>query len=428
MPKSLILALLIAGAALRIGGGISDLWLDEIWSLNNSAIVRQPFDVFTAIHLDNNHHLNTLYLAAVGPRQAPLLYRLPAIVSGVLFIVIVAVALWSRDRIEAVVATGLLAFSYPLILYASEARGYSLALLFAAASVLALLRYRRDPTTRWRLTFAAFVVLGILSQLTFVFFYFVLVAWTLRTPSLHAIPVASLAVLYRVDLSRMAIGGGTPAGIGSVLADLVAYTLGSPFSAGAVLIAGLFVWLWRRGERTECGLALGLLAVPVIAVVVMKAEFVAVRYFLFAVPVVLLMSARALAALSRTGRAGRFASGFILFVFFCGNASRTADLLRYGRGQYREAIRDMTAGSGDTTVSSDHDFRNRTILDYYAPAIQYVRSGPSEWYIAHSGPREQHITVAGKDYDLYRRYRSAALSGWEWSLYRRSSTTAIASR
>ena len=57
--------LLVLSAGLRLLAARGDLWLDELWSLSFARQMTSPLDVWTAIHHDNNHPLNTLYLFVV---------------------------------------------------------------------------------------------------------------------------------------------------------------------------------------------------------------------------------------------------------------------------------------------------------------------------------------------------------------------------
>jgi hypothetical protein len=43
---------------------------------------RSFLGVFTGIHHDNNHYLNTIWIMAVGAGHAPEVYRLPNILGG----------------------------------------------------------------------------------------------------------------------------------------------------------------------------------------------------------------------------------------------------------------------------------------------------------------------------------------------------------
>ena len=62
----LILVVVLIGAGLRLLGLRTELWMDEILSLKLIEALESPLGVFTSIHHDNNHYLNSLWLYAVG--------------------------------------------------------------------------------------------------------------------------------------------------------------------------------------------------------------------------------------------------------------------------------------------------------------------------------------------------------------------------
>ena len=68
----LLAFLIVAALILRIRGTHNDLWLDELISLHLACGVKSPWQVFTAIHNDNNHYLNTLYLFFLKEHGDPL--------------------------------------------------------------------------------------------------------------------------------------------------------------------------------------------------------------------------------------------------------------------------------------------------------------------------------------------------------------------
>src|SRR5437762_2787603 len=76
----LILAL---ATIIRTRAALNDLWLDEIWSLRLVGQISSPLDVFTKIHFDNNHYLNSLWLHLCGFRGNWPGYRIPSLLAGV---------------------------------------------------------------------------------------------------------------------------------------------------------------------------------------------------------------------------------------------------------------------------------------------------------------------------------------------------------
>jgi hypothetical protein len=80
----------LAGLVLRVVAAQGGLWTDEAWSMIYAAKARNPMGVFLRINHDNNHHLNSLWLQAIGPGASPLLARVPAIAAGTLCILVAA--------------------------------------------------------------------------------------------------------------------------------------------------------------------------------------------------------------------------------------------------------------------------------------------------------------------------------------------------
>ena len=94
-------SIVVASVALRLRAAGGDLWLDEIWSLENLAIARAAADVdiwLALFFFGNTHPLNTLYLAAVGPDASALAYRALSLVSGVAAGGVAAALGWGHHR------------------------------------------------------------------------------------------------------------------------------------------------------------------------------------------------------------------------------------------------------------------------------------------------------------------------------------------
>src|SRR5690242_15983163 len=130
-------AIALAGLLLRVVAAHGGLWTDEAWSVIYAAQARDPLGVFLRINHDNNHHLYSLWLQAIGPDASPLLARAPAILAGSLAIVIAALLVGRRSKVGGVVAALLFAFSPAMLVFGSEARGYAMMLL-AALTILLL--------------------------------------------------------------------------------------------------------------------------------------------------------------------------------------------------------------------------------------------------------------------------------------------------
>src|SRR5689334_9217711 len=113
----------LAGLALRIAAARGVLWTDEAWSVIYAAQAKDPVGVFLRINHDNNHHLYSLWLQAIGMNASPLLARLPAIVAGTLSAPLAALIMARRSAWAGVIASILFAASPTMVNFGSEARG-----------------------------------------------------------------------------------------------------------------------------------------------------------------------------------------------------------------------------------------------------------------------------------------------------------------
>jgi len=159
-----------------------------------------------------------------------------------------------------------------------------------------------------------------------------------------------------------------------------------------------------------------------------------VRYFIISVAACLVLFSSGYAALLRRGVAGLAVGLTLLAVFVAGNAVNTGNLLRFGRGQYLAALRFMEKNSGgrDVVITSDHDFRNAMLVNYYRrclarpDSMRYAngatlnKSGP-DWLILHRFELARWLDRVtdgyGNTYQLVKIYRYSDLSGWNWLLY-----------
>lgn len=453
------MALLAAAAGVRLLASLDQLWLDEILAWRLAGTVERAGDVFLRLHSEVNHHLLTLWIAALGPERAWPLYRLPSVVAGALTVVLAALIARRRGRTEAWVAALLVGGSYPLIHYSSEARGYALAVLFAYAAWLCALRLAdAGRPLRWSAGFAASVVLGLLSHLSFLYAHAALAAWSLgrkvrgRSSApwvalavANGPPLAFLAWLALVDLRYLQNLGGPIVPASEVAAGALSLLAGGPESGGiawilaaavaAAAVAGLASL--RRSAHAEGSFFLGVgLLWPAVLMLASGRREVYPRYFLIAGAFVLLLLARALAALWDAGGARRAGAALLLAAVLAGNAAHVARLLLLGRGAYREAIELMwsATAAGPVSVGSDHDFRTANVLAFYVPARsdperlvyhgagRWPAEGP-EWYLVHDQsagfrPALDVRPAPGLRYRLAGFFPYAGLSGWHWAVYR----------
>lgn len=442
--------MVLLAAVLRAAGLATEFWLDEIRALSNVAAIGSAAEVFTGIHHDSNHWLVSLWMYAVG-REAPFwLYRLPSLLAGV---ATVLVAGWLAEGESSTprLAMLLTATSFPLVFYASEARGYSLAALSALALLLCLVRWVETIDSRSLGGYWLFASIGILSHLSFVLVLVAAVPYSLvlagrgrlslrQVFALHLVPFLVLGALVVIDLRYLGIGGGTPEPPANLLARTASLAIGGPvegrgvstfaFLAAAILFAELARRIHRfwpdrkttppRSYSWVFFAATGLL--PAWVALALNPPFLFPRYFLVTMAFVPLLVATFASSLRRPWPA-------LVVVGWLGvNGYSFVCFLQDGRGRYEEALRFLLQASNreSIAVGSDHDLRNERILGFYrgrmgteGRRLRYVKeeervqTGIDFWIGSYEGSHCDSCV-------LLRSYPSSALSGARWALYRRN--------
>ena len=458
-----LLAGVTAGAVLRVWAAFDDFWLDEIMSLGLAHSISHPWEILT-LHHDNNHLLNTLYLFLIGKQQNWVWYRTLSVVTGAASVAIIAYTTFRRDFLEAATATVLVAFSYPLILYSSEARGYAPAVLFSVTSFLFLQGYWQRRTFWQLMLFWASVALGLLSHFSFIYVYLSLFVWSVvyeiqdRKNRLetwgelfkcHTVPILFVVFLYVASVRHMIVGGGPVYNTFAVIRSAILFAMGFPQkgiagSLGIIMVFalisyGIYSLQRKNSDRWIFYLSVLLLA-PGAVLILNPPEHFYFRYLLVCFPFFYLLTGSVLASLCRKSSLGKILSVLFLVVFTIVNMQKTADLLKIGRGKYSEAILYMAEHtSGDEiVVASDNDYRNKIVLSFYERYLpegkklvyrdrnQLPANGPN-WVITHSqdigfSPPPSIRGPAGHTYTLARIFPYSGISGWHWFLYRNDSS------
>lgn len=462
--QSLILILLAAwGRSFFLS---DDFWFDEIWSLEFAR--GSALDVFFRFHHDNNHKLNTLCLWFLGERDDWQAYRYPSFIAGLLTIpLVVAIALRHGD---AGYAGTLYTFSFVMGVYSTEARGYAMLVLFSLLAFAFLREYLSGRRWLWLPLFWLTAILGFLAHLTFVHAYFAFVVWSMRRFSsekrgssfeiaqllrCHAIPALFFCLLYWVDIRKMERGGSDVnyANAVEILADIFGTTVGAPqiwwlALPAFVVIARLLFWElrseWRYGSDEWVFYVAVILASPLLFVIVLNPGALFVRYFLVSIAFFLLLLGRSLQRLHDGGRWSKEFATLMVVAMVGGNLLFGLGFFTGGgRGQYSFDLqriageRNVNEPLNDITVSSDHDFRNGKLVEFYTKrlAIPFVKYVPNDslprrgtdWRIIHSldplfDPPAEIKDSLGNRYELATRgrgLRRAGISGWAWFLYRR---------
>ena len=305
-------AIAMAGLALRIVAARGGLWTDEAWSVVYAAQARDAAGVFLRINHDNNHHLYSLWLQAIGPAAAPLLARAPAILAGTLGIVVAALFAGRRSQAAGIVAALLFALSPALVVFGSEARGYAMMVLAALLMFLVVSDAIDGRTVRSAsLVLAGLAIFGMFSHLTMAAPVAIAALWFYLEKRTETAPSAALLATARfmgpalvataalvvfvfaaamASPSGMRLGGYEPFSalqFASALNDLALWSigLGAPWPWLAPLIVGLAAaamlvvrpnWLGSRARLY----ALLILAVPLGAGLLQSGNTSFARYYL----------------------------------------------------------------------------------------------------------------------------------------------------
>lgn len=368
-------AIALAGLALRIAAARGGLWTDEAWSVIYAAQARDPLGVFLRINHDNNHHLYSLWLQAIGPAASPTLARVPAILAGSACVVAAAMLAARRSRTAGVVAALLFAVSPTLVAFGSEARGYAMMLL-AALMMLLLVSDALDgrPARGANLWLVAIALFGMLSHMTMAAPVAVATLWTylerraelgpaaalpatarLMGPALVATVTVILFVFAAAALSPtgMRLGGYRPFSAphyAAALDDLALWSTGlsTPWlwltplllGVGALVIAVQRPkWLGSRAVLY----ALLILAVPLAAAIIRPGNTEFARYYL-ASAIGLLLFISDWIGRGLTNRPTIRAGAALLLVTLVGvGVYRDSILISVDRGRPAAALADMAA-------------------------------------------------------------------------------------
>jgi hypothetical protein len=453
----LTIVLLVAAAAiLRIRAAHNDLWLDEIWSLNLAQTVSSPIGVFTSLHHDNNHYLNTLWMVLLPGRGNWWGYRVPSVVFGIATVVVAGLVGNRRGRVNAVILMLLTTFSYFLILYSSEARGYSEEVFFCFLAFFILDHFVERPRLWLGAVFGASVILGVLSHLTFIPLYLSMIVWSayrlfmprtnlkwfvVRMLYCHALPMLFIAFLYAIDIRYIVVGGGrTEFSITECFAEALTWTYGGEGRiamaiCGAITVALCLSYGLRSSWRYKLDswvLPVGLaIVVPLLFVQASDPATLYVRYFIVSMVFFLVLIGICLTSLFERGGLGRAVSIFLLAAYGAANGYYTRSLFSFGRGAFSQAVRYILQNTPGNVIEAggNHHFRIPTMLSFYAPLsgipknVKYLNqnewpAGGPEWIIFQKPSFEDPVPpAAGHHYVLARTYLATPLSGLHWFLY-----------
>jgi len=438
-----------------------DLWLDEVISLQWARSAKTPWDLLALYHHDNNHPINSLWLLMVGESHGTVLPRLLSIVSGAIILFLMVklgeVLCPTRRWVPLLLAS----FSFPMILYASEARGYAPALAANLGATWLLLKWRNSKQFPPTLAFGLLSIVAMLSHgsalhiLAAQFLWFVLVAFQDERGVIHriyrvlhwfGIPVLAGGIYYILFLREMMVAGGPHYSWVQVFGHFFGYSLGLPTEGiggvfttvvSILLIIAALVW---GVFPIPCGrwLYSFILLVPAAVLLLTRPEFLYFRYFLVCLPYFYLLLGALSEALPKPLHSWkRIVVAVVVVAFVSTNVARVFALLNWQRGDYSGALRYVVdRSSGDTTISSDHDFRNGLVVQSLKrrfpefSRIQYCLASDipnigTEWLILHGqgdppAVTPEKISWENRSYSFSKLFPAGPVSGFYWMIFRRT--------
>jgi hypothetical protein len=235
--------------------------------------------------------------------------------------------------------------------------------------------------------------------------------------------------------------------LSQIIEQTCSLAIGGPLAGwGALLGATVAVaacawgcWLLREDSHQAGLFFVAALLIPAIHALAVRPPFLFPRYFLMAAGFTPLLIALALDRIHHIRKGGRWAYAVLVMAWIGANVSLAGPLSTVGRGQYRAALEHIarTTDTATITLSSDHNFGVRRLIDFYAPQVspqrtfQYINGtewppqGP-QWLILHrcteavTAPPAARQQIDGHTFHLDRMFDCAILSGWQWWCYRRS--------
>lgn len=457
LPLALIT---LAGLALRIAAARGGLWLDEAWSVVQAAEVRTPLGVFLSINHDNNHHLNSLWLLAVGVDAPSLLMRAPAIVAGTIAIPVAAAIAGRTSRAAAIVTALLFALSPALVTMGSEARGYAPMLLALLVAIERTDRWLRDPRREPpALTLGLCFLIGALSQLTMLFGFAALTGWVwIATARRHG-PRAAFARTARLMfpaaaalagvLTIVAIGAWHGGGFhfGAVepfriaafvhgLSGAVGFGLGlqwldtAGFADALIVLPPLLFGIAAamRLPRTAFHLA-ALIGLPAAVLILHPANPGHARYYLIVSLSLLMLTGTLIAAAWRRGGMPRGAATATLALIVAGMIAGDATLIVNRRGDPAAAIAAMQARAPQgTTAMLDREPARAVLLvaaaqAHYPLTLTLDPCADATFLFADrfdaAAPPGAHERC-GRNYAAIAHGEARGMSGTHWTLYARA--------
>jgi hypothetical protein len=371
LPKrglALLTALILGGLILRLCAARGGLWIDEAWSVLYANQATPFLGVFSQIHHDNNHHLNTLWLQLVGMGAPSFLMRGLSIVTSTATIGVVAMISLRRGVTASLATAAIFALSPILVLYGSEARGYAPMLFCLSLAVWLALDWRDAPEAELRTGQLALVTtLGAFSHLMMAPAIFLIAAWgwlsvrvrfgavgsVKRSAAMFGLPVFAVLCVAGVILgSAQLVAGGLQVGsstpftwdlFNGALGELATLSsgLGAYGAFGLWGLAAIAMLVVARSRQIPLLYLVLILGLPIAVALLHPGNSQFARYYLVSAFGLLMLAGDRIGALIRDGGWRRWLGAAALSAILGGSALQDRALIAIGRGHNERAVEAM---------------------------------------------------------------------------------------
>lgn len=417
------LILVILAAAILIAPGLfTDITTDELWNWRLVENAGSPLSIFQLSGIDNNHLIISLYMWALKSFASPLTIRLFSLICGLLTILIIGTLVL---RLGGTLATGLfsLCAAFPILHYASEARGYAPLMLAVTGVYWHALNNAPCEDARRRLALIATLIFGALSHLTFftVLLPITAIEFTRILKSRSLTPLRAFflivpalltgAILFHVVRNPIQYGGPqfSPE---QCLTDLFTLFTGTLLNGAQVILAIIPLTLVSLGVRSAAQsyrttLFLFFVSTFLLLLTILFSPYLTPntkllcypRYFLALFPGFLVFLVLGFIDLQR--RSPR-ASNMAIAVTFTILMLNWLPFVRFGRGQMSLIVKTIASDPSvpDKIVWGDHNSRVGDLFSFYVSreklrTVHYVEiekrnlASAPHWFIEHAVRQDQ---------------------------------------
>lgn len=452
--------IVLGGLVLRMMAATGGLWIDEAWSAVFAHEASPFLGVFSSIHHDNNHHLNTLWLQLVGVSAPPIVMRGLSIIAGTASICVAAWIGLRRGAVTALVSAILFAVTPIFVLYGSEARGYAPMMLAVLLAITMIDDWLQDPRSAPPADRLAIIAgIGTVAHLMMAPALALLGGWVwrVRLPKqgfvgatrdtvrlIAPAAIVSGAILITVIGSAYTVAGGMTVGSYTpfsgalfvhAMGELAGLTTGiggfGAVSSFAPVLAALVIMLVilpgpaPLGHRAWLYMLL-IFAMPLVVLLIQPGNTQFSRYYLLVALGLLLFVGERVGAILTVPGWRRWLGTGILLAWTLGSLFQCAQLIENQRGHVERAVATMAAQmplSGQVAIDNP---RARAVLQVAAAQQGYTLSiltrpcvRADYWFVE----RERgdiavaHAARCGDDWRLIAQADAIGPSGQSWSLY-----------